>query len=149
MKQVLVKKDEKLSEDSFTEFTLRLNTPEAIKPGANWLELEWPVQVMNSSDLRFFFTVDASLATAGITLSAHYLDKSKPKSIFLVLHNHNTHVSPLGANSPVASAHAYEPVQIRQVDQDFKEVIVMEPATTKPKRRGPKTPQDQKPSSES
>jgi hypothetical protein len=137
MRQVIVKKDELLVEESFTEFTLRSEKPLDLKPGATWVELRWPINPMTSGELRFAFSATTDLALSGVMLAGHY---RKGDQIALVLYNLGANPVHLPEKAALAAAWAYEPVQMRQVTQEFKDVMVLNSAANvlpaaKPKKK--------------
>lgn len=123
MRQVIVKKTNKINENVFSTFSLSLHEAVTIRAGLNKISLENPILIMAGGKVHWQTQLREDLVTAGIVLSGVYF---KEKLITLYVFNTNPQSMEVPADMPLIELHAYETVSVRQVEHEFNHIIVIE-----------------------
>lgn len=122
MRQVIVKKTGRIKKDVFSNFSLSFDKKIVIKSGLQKISVENPILVMSGGQINWRVQLSESMVSSGLVLSGAYF---KDESITVYVFNTNSQALEVQPEIPVVDLHAYETVSVRQVEQEFNKVIVL------------------------
>lgn len=128
MRQVIVKKTNRIDKDVFSNFSLSLDKKIVIKTGLQKITLENPVVVMSGGSVNWRVQLCENIVASGLVLSGAYF---KDESIVVYVFNTNSQALEIQEEIPVIELHAYESISIRQVEQEFNKVFILNKELTK------------------
>ena len=122
MRQVIVKKTNRIDKDVFSNFSLSLDKKIVIKSGLQKITIENPIVVMAGGQVNWRSQLSESMVSSGLVLSGVYF---KDESIVIYVFNTNPQALEVKEEVPIIELHAYESISIRQVEQEFNKVIIL------------------------
>jgi|GEM_PF-6444609 len=122
MRQVIVKKTNRIDKDVFNNFSLSFDKKIIIKPGLQRITLENPILVMAGGQINWRGQLCEAMVSSGLVLSGIYF---KDVTITVYVFNTNTQALEIQPEISIVELHAYESVSVRQVEQEFNKVIVI------------------------
>lgn len=122
MRQVIVKKTDKINNEVFNTFSLSFNEKTVIKSGLQKVKIENPILVMSGGKVHWQVQLSEDMAISGLVLSGVYF---KDEHIVAYVFNTNGQAMEVSANLPVLELRAYETVSVRQIAYDFSNVIII------------------------
>lgn len=128
MRQVIVKKTNRIDKDVFSNFSLSLDKKIVIKSGLQKITIENPIVVMAGGQVNWRSQLSESMVSSGLVLSGVYF---KDESIVIYVFNTNPQALEVKEEVPIIELHAYESISIRQVEQEFNKVIILNKELTK------------------
>lgn len=122
MRQVIVKKTKRINKDVFSNFSLSFDKKVVIKSGLQKISVENPILVMTGGQIDWKVQLSESMVASGLILAGAYF---KDEIIAVYVFNTNSQALEIQPEIPIVELHAYETVSVRQVEQDFNKVIVL------------------------
>jgi hypothetical protein len=122
MRQVIVKKTKRIDKDVFSNFSLSFDKKLIVKSGLHKITIDNPILVMAGGQINWHAQLCESMVSSGLVLSGVYF---KDEAIVIYVFNTNSQALEIQPEIPIVELHAYETVSVRQVEQDFNKVIVL------------------------
>ncbi|NBO99762.1 MAG: hypothetical protein EBU90_06500 [Proteobacteria bacterium] len=123
MRQVIVKKTDKINKEVFNNFSLSFGETTVIKSGLQKIKIENPILVMSGGQVHWQVQLSEDMATSGLVLSGVYF---KDEHIVAYVFNTNGQAMEVSAGLPVLELRAYETISVRQIEHDFSNVIIID-----------------------
>lgn len=128
MRQVIVKKTNKINTEVFNTFSLSFDEKTIIKSGLQKIKVENPILVMSGGKVHWQVQLSEEMAISGLVLSGVYF---KDEHIVAYVFNTNGQAMEVSAGLPVLELRAYETVSVRQIAHDFNNVIIIDTEQSK------------------
>lgn len=128
MRQVIVKKTDKINKEVFNTFSLSFDEKTVIKSGLQKIKMENPILVMSGGQIHWHVQLSEDMATSGLVLSGVYF---RDESIVAYVFNTNGQAMEVSAGLPILELRAYETISIRQVAHQFNNVIIIDTEKSK------------------
>lgn len=128
MRQVIVKKTGKIDQEVFNTFSLSFDEKTIIKSGLQKVKMENPILVMSGGKVHWQVQLSEEMAISGLVLSGVYF---KDEHIVAYVFNTNSQPIEVSGGLPVLELRAYETISVRQVENVFSNVIIIDTEKTR------------------